>query len=104
MPNLAQASLRIISEVELASGQREAPRIYSVPLRTTSFGDHAHLAIRNATGGYDGGVLCPGRNDVLADYWIPGTFLRKGWWTFQVEGVLPDGQLLFCFKMRQWLE
>ena len=51
-----------------------------------------------------GGPLTPGRNDVLADFWIPGFLLRTGWWTFHIEGVLPDGRWLFCFKTREWLE
>lgn len=76
---------------------------YTIPLKTATFGDNAHLAVRNATGAY-GGPLTPGRNDVLADFLIPGLFLRTGWWTFQIEGVLPDGRWLFCVKTRQWLE
>lgn len=102
-PALTDSSLRITAEAALASGGSQGPITYTIPLKTTSFGDNAHLAIRNATGAYVGG-LSPGWNDVLTDNWIPGLWLRTGWWTFEVEGVLPDGRCLFCFKMRQWLE
>lgn len=95
-PGLADSNLRVTCEAALASGGSQGPTAYTVPLKTASF---AHIAIRNATGAYGG--LSPGRNDLLTDYWIPGLFLRAGWW---IEGILPDGRCLFCFKTRQWLE
>ena len=103
LPGLADSRLRITSEAGLASGESQGPITYTVPLKTTTFGDIAHLAIRNETGAYGGG-LSPGRNDLLADYWIPGAFLKTGWWTFHVEGILPDGRCLFRFQKREWLE
>ena len=102
-PGLADSRLLITAEATLASGGTQGPTTYTIPLTTASFGDNAHLAIRNATGAYDGG-LSPGRNDVLTDCLIPDLFVRTGWWTFRVEGVLPDGRGLFCFEMGQWLE
>lgn len=103
LPGLADSSLRITSEAALASGGSQEPVTYTIPLKTTSFGDNAHLAIRNATGAYVEG-LSSGLNDVLTDNWIPGMFLQTGWWTFRVEGVLPDGRCVFCFQTKEWLE
>lgn len=102
-PSLANSSLHITASAAFASGGSQEPRTYTIPLKTASYGDNAHLAIRNATGAYVES-LSAGRNDVLADFLILGLFLRTGWWTFYVEGVLPDGGCLFCFGMRQWLE
>lgn len=100
---LQLASFSITMKAKLATGEELDPRTYTIPLSTTSFGDHAHLAIRNATGAYVGS-LSAGRNDVVADFAIPGVFLRTGTWTFHVEAALPDGRCLFSFQTSQWLK
>ena len=72
MPDTAE--LRITCSAVLESGEHEKPITYTIPLKITSFRDNTHLAVRNTTFGAYGGLLNPGRNDVLADLWIPGMF------------------------------
>jgi hypothetical protein len=100
---LESSSLRITSEAVLESGELLNPQTYTIPLVTRSFGNHAHLAVRDSNGVY-GDPLKPGQNDILTDCWLPGLFIRTGQWTFRVEGLLPDGRFLFCFEISQWIK
>lgn len=84
----------------------ESPSSYTLPLRTAELADEAHLAIRDAKGKYVDSLTAPGtgRNDILTDYWIPGMFLEKGTWKFEIVAELEDGRCLFAISVEQWLE
>lgn len=104
LPSLTTATLSITLSAVLPDGKRENPQTYTVPLRTTAFTDTAHIAIRDGAGAYVDHLRSSGRNDILADYWIPGLFLRTGTWTFEVVARLGDGACLFALSSTQWLE
>ncbi|KAI1744722.1 hypothetical protein F4680DRAFT_405794 [Xylaria scruposa] len=92
------------SSAVLESGKHEEPVTYTVPFRTTAFGDHAHISIRETEGSYVDHLTCGGRYDILADYAIPGMFVRAGRWTFDIAASLEDGTCLFAVSLTQWLE
>jgi hypothetical protein len=75
-----------------------------VPFRTTTFGDLAHVSIRNTTGAYIEQFDSNGRNDVLTDCLLPGMFISTGMWTFEVVVTLGDERCLFAVSVTQWLE
>jgi hypothetical protein len=75
-----------------------------VPFRTTTFGDLAHVSIRNATGAYVEEFDGDGRNDVLTDCFLPGMFINTGMWTFEVVVTLGDKRCLFAVSETQWLD
>lgn len=101
---LSTASLTISISADLADGRHEDETSYTVPLRTTAFGDAAHLLIRNETGSIVEQLSSSGLYDIVTDYWIPGMFLRTGMWTFKVVAELEDGACLFAMTLTQWLK
>lgn len=102
--NLTDAALSFTLSVVLPDGEREQPSTYTVPLRTTAFGDKAHISIRGAEGAFVDHMASSGRNDIVTDFAIPGVFLKTGAWTFEVEARLGDGTCLFAVSLTQWLE
>ncbi|KAK3314055.1 hypothetical protein B0H66DRAFT_607300 [Apodospora peruviana] len=105
---LAAATVNITLSVKHGDDETEKnePNTYTIPLRTDELADEAHIAIRDAKGRYVDHLTAPGsgRNDVLADYWIPGMFLRTGEYTFEVTASLEDGRCLFAISVVQFLE
>ncbi|KAK4452236.1 hypothetical protein QBC34DRAFT_42238 [Podospora aff. communis PSN243] len=85
------------------------PRTYSIPLRTAQLAEGAQLSIRNATGVYVDYMAVEGSHDVLADVWIPGMFVQKGTYTFEVVASIGRGEgekqgaCLFALTLTQWL-
>jgi hypothetical protein len=104
LDDFATASLSITLSAVLPEGKRENPKTYTIPLRTTAFGDVAHLSIRNAAGAYVDYLSSSGYNDILTDALIPGMFVRTGTWTFEAVARLGDGTCLFAISLTQWLE
>ncbi|KAI0190357.1 hypothetical protein EV127DRAFT_365058 [Xylaria flabelliformis] len=100
----ANATLSITLSVILENGEHEEPVTYAVPFRTTAFGEHAHISIREIGGSYVDYLTYGGRYDVLADYEIPGMFVKAGTWTFDIVASLEDETCLFAFSLTQWLE
>ncbi|KAL9618330.1 MAG: hypothetical protein Q9160_006912 [Pyrenula sp. 1 TL-2023] len=101
---LQTATLTITLSAVLSDGKQEDAKSYAVPLRTTAFGDVAHLSIRESMGTYVEHLSSSGRYDILTDSFIPGMFLRTGTWTFEVVAKLGDGTCLFAMSLTQWLE
>jgi hypothetical protein len=75
-----------------------------VPLRTTAFGDAAHLSIRKARAAYVEHLTASAIHDIITDCSIPGIFLRTGLWKFEVVARLGDERCLFAVELTQWLE
>ncbi|RYP65460.1 hypothetical protein DL770_008990 [Monosporascus sp. CRB-9-2] len=104
LDGLANATLSFTLSVVFPDGQHGDPRTYTIPLRTTAFGDAAHLSIRDADGAFVDYITSSGRNDIVTDFSIPSVFVKTGMWTFEVEARLGDGTCLFAMSLTQWLE
>ncbi|RYP65608.1 hypothetical protein DL771_008216 [Monosporascus sp. 5C6A] len=104
LDGLANATLSFTLSVAFPDGERGDPKTYTIPLRTTAFGDKGHISIRDAEGAFVDYITSSGRNDIVTDFSIPSVFLRTGLWTFEVEARLGDGTCLFAMSLTQWLE
>lgn len=85
-------------------GDSDQPNTYVVPLRTETYTESAHIAIRNEQGAFTEHMTAGERNDILADFVIIKQFLRTGDWTFEIVAQLPDGEVLFAVSLTQFLE
>jgi hypothetical protein len=75
-------------------------------LKTTSFNNNAHIAIRDARGNQVDYLPSSGGGGILVDYWIPSMFMKSGTWIFTVDARLGDenSTCLFAMSLTQWLE
>ncbi|KAI0382386.1 hypothetical protein F5Y04DRAFT_45399 [Hypomontagnella monticulosa] len=101
---LTTASVSMTLSVVRGEAKVEGPKTYTIPLRTTAFGDKAHISIRDAKGAYVDCLSSSGRSDIVTDYSIPGMFVHTGTWTFETMTNLMDGTCLFTISLTQWLE
>lgn len=94
------------SSVVYPGGNSEDSKSVTVPFKTTSFNDYAHLVIRDASGAQVDYLPSSGRSDVLLDFQIPTMFLKSGTWTFNVDVKLKyKGNIcLFAISLSQWLD
>ncbi|KAI8949554.1 hypothetical protein F4801DRAFT_580233 [Xylaria longipes] len=100
----ANATLSITLSAVLESGKHDDPVTYTVPFRTTAFGEHGHISIRESGGSYVDYMTYDGRYDVLADCELPSMFVGTGTWTFEIVAKLGDETCLFALSLTQWLE
>jgi hypothetical protein len=96
----------VSSSVVYPGGNSEDSRSVTVPFKTTSFNDYAHLVIRDARGAQVDYLTSNGRSDVLLDFQIPTMFLKSGMWTFNVDIRLGDksNTCVFAISLSQWLD
>jgi hypothetical protein len=89
-----------------ADGTHDDEKAYTIPLKTTSFNDLAHLTIRDAGGLQVEYMPSSDTTGILVDYVIPAMFLKSGTWTFKVDARLGDAEntCLFAMSLTQWLE
>ena len=94
------------SSVVYPGGNSEDSESVTVPFKTTSFNDYAHLVIRDARGAQVDYLPSSGRSDVLLDFQIPTMFLKSGTWTFNVDVRLGDkgNTCVFAISLSQWLD
>lgn len=94
------------SSVVYPSGNSEDSESVTVPFKTTSFNDYAHLVIRDDRGAQVDYLSSSGRSDVLLDFQIPTMFLKSGTWTFNVDVRLGDkgNKCVFAVSLSQWLD
>ncbi|KAE9378764.1 hypothetical protein N431DRAFT_553141 [Stipitochalara longipes BDJ] len=103
---LINATLAVSSSVVYPDGNSEVSKPLTVPFKTTSFNDEAHLVIRDAHGAQVDYLPSSGRGDVLLDFQIPTMFLKSGTWTFNVDARLGDkgNTCVFAISASQWLD
>ncbi|KAE8135881.1 hypothetical protein BDV38DRAFT_272528 [Aspergillus pseudotamarii] len=103
---LIDATLSVSASVIYPDGSYMEPRSLTIPLKTISINDAAHLIIRDSNGIQVDYLSSSGRNDILLDFQIPAMFLKSGMWTFKVDGRLgdKDNLCLFAMSLTQWLD
>ncbi|RFU31583.1 hypothetical protein B7463_g4754, partial [Scytalidium lignicola] len=103
---LVNATLTMSSSAVYPGGDSEDIKSVTVPFKTASFNDDAHLVFRDARGAQVDYLPSSGRSDVLLDFQIPIMFLKSGIWTFNVDVRLGDrgNTCLFAISLSQWLD
>ncbi|KAI0517223.1 hypothetical protein F5B22DRAFT_603767 [Xylaria bambusicola] len=99
----ANATLSITISAALDNGNPEKLVTYTVPFRTTAFGENGYISIRKTGGPYVDYMAHDGRYDILADCQLPSMFVRPGTWTFEIVTKLEDDTCLFALSLTQWL-
>ncbi|KAL4965979.1 uncharacterized protein BDV14DRAFT_171876 [Aspergillus stella-maris] len=103
---LTDATFEIRASVVYEDGGHDNEKSYTFPLKTASFNNNAHIAIRDARGDQVDYLPSSGGGGILVDYWIPSMFIESGRWTFTVDARLGDEgrTCLFAMSLTQWLE
>ncbi|KAL4981037.1 hypothetical protein BDW66DRAFT_146807 [Aspergillus desertorum] len=103
---LVDATVTIGASVVYADGSHDDKESYTIPLKTTSFNNNGHIAIRDAHGVEVDYLPSSGNGGILVDYWIPGMFMKSGTWTFKVDARAGDvdNTRLFAMSLTQGLE
>ncbi|KAH6715667.1 hypothetical protein BKA61DRAFT_733567 [Leptodontidium sp. MPI-SDFR-AT-0119] len=103
---LRRPTLKISSSAIYPDGTSEPAQSITIPFKTTTFGDDAHLSLRDEEGELVKYLPGGGTVDVVLDCQIPGIFLKTGEWTFEVDARMGDegDSCLFAFRVVQWLE
>ncbi|KAB8226950.1 uncharacterized protein BDW43DRAFT_304978 [Aspergillus alliaceus] len=103
---LIDATLSVSGSVVYPDGSYTEPRSLTMPLKTISINDAAHLIIRNSNGTQVDYLPTSGRSDILLDFQIPTMFLKSGMWTFKVDARLgdKDNSYLFAMSLPQCLD
>jgi hypothetical protein len=77
--DLMNATFTATSSAVYANGDIDEPEGITLPLRTSTYREDAHLAIRDAEGSHVDYLTMGGPNDVLLDMALPGWAMRSGW-------------------------
>ncbi|RLM00577.1 hypothetical protein CFD26_108589 [Aspergillus turcosus] len=104
---LVDATLSVSGSVVYADGSYDDDdRAVTLPFKTATLNDWAHLTIRGACGTQVDYLRSSGRSDILLDFQIPSMFVKSGMWTFKVDARLgdKDNTCLFAMSVTQWLD
>ncbi|KAI0197638.1 hypothetical protein F4808DRAFT_290814 [Astrocystis sublimbata] len=101
--DLTNATLSITLSATLENGNFLEPVTYTVPFRTTAFGEHGSISIRETGGPYVDYIAYDGQFDVLADCQLISMFIEPGLWTMEFGVKLEDDTCLFDLSLTQWL-
>lgn len=102
--DLSKASFTATSSAVYADGDVDEPQSLILPLCTSTYREDAHLAIRNATGYHVDYLTLDGPNDILLDMALPGSFMRSGLYTFEIDARLDDDTCLFAISVTQQIK
>jgi hypothetical protein len=102
--DLMNATFTATSSAVYANGDIDEHESITLPLRTSTYREDAHLAIRDAEGSHVDYLTMGGPNDILLDMALPGWAMRSGQYTFEVVARLEDGTCLFAIALAQRLK
>jgi hypothetical protein len=102
--DLMNATFTATSSAVYANGDIDEPMSITLPLRTSTYREDAHLAIRDADGSHVDYLTMGGPNDILLDLALPGWAMRSGQYTFEIDARLEDETCLFAIALTQRLK